>query len=239
MARRRTRHVSAIAEARVCWDAAPAPIGVVAPADARERFGDIGCGRRGNPAGVWHARRSVKPELETCIAGVALGDETAFASLYDQLAPTVFGVVRRVLRDPSQAEEVTQEVFVEIWRQAPRFDPARARVRTWAVMIAHRRAVDRVRSEQAHRDRHQRTAAVGEAGEPGPEDVAVELEDRARALTAMGELSGAQREVLELAFYDGLTHVQIAERLDVALGTVKTRIRDGLIRLRVAVGAHP
>ena len=177
-------------------------------------------------------------DLETLMTRVATGDQGAFASLYDQLAPAVFGVVRHVLRDPAQAEEVTQEVFVEVWRQAPRFDVGRASVRTWAVMIAHRRAVDRVRSEQAHRDRHVRTAAVADAGQLGPDDLAVEFEDRQRALAAMADCPPPQREALELAYYDGLTHVQIAEQLGVALGTVKTRIRDGLIRLRAVLGVH-
>ena len=171
------------------------------------------------------------------MARVAAGDEAAFASLYDQLAPAVFGVVRRVVRDPAQTEEVTQEVFVELWRQAGRFDASRASVKTWAVMIAHRRAVDRVRSEQAHRDRQERTFVEGPAPS-GPEDVAVETEERQGARRAMDALPAAQRQALELAFYDGLTHVEIAERLDVALGTVKTRIRDGLLRLRASAGGR-
>ena len=108
---------------------------------------------------VWQSRGAWT--RTTSIAKVAAGDQAAFAALYDELAPSVFGVVRRVLRDPSQAEEVTQEVFVEIWRQAARFDPQRGSVRTWAVTIAHRRAVDRVRSEQAHRDRQLRVGADG------------------------------------------------------------------------------
>jgi RNA polymerase sigma-70 factor (ECF subfamily) len=99
--------------------------------------------------------------------------------------------------------------------------------------------VDRVRSEQAHRDRQTRTASVEAATDPSPEDTAVDAEDRTRARAAMAELSDAQREALELAFYDGLTHVQIAERLGIALGTVKTRIRDGLIRLRATMGVGP
>ncbi|MET0460076.1 MAG: ECF RNA polymerase sigma factor SigK [Ilumatobacteraceae bacterium] len=178
------------------------------------------------------------PDLSTIIARVAAGDQTAFASLYDQLAPTLFGVIRRVLRDPSQAEEVTQEVFVEIWKQAARFDTERGSVRTWAVTIAHRRAVDRVRSEQAHRDRLLRSATAETDDAPTPEDTALDTDDRARARVAMGQLSDTQREALELAVYEGLTHVQIADRLDVALGTVKTRIRDGLIRLRTVMGAQ-
>lgn len=190
-------------------------------------------------APIWQIVPCVKPDnLERCIARVATGDDGAFAELYDELSPTVYGVVRRVVRDPAQAEEVTQEAFVEVWRQAARFDASRAGVRTWAVTIAHRRAVDRVRSEQAHRDRHVRMAAYAAPSSPGPDDVIVEREDRNRALGAMGELSAPQREALELAFYDGLTHVQIAAHLGVALGTVKTRIRDGLLRLRSVIGVH-
>jgi RNA polymerase sigma-70 factor (ECF subfamily) len=190
----------------------------------------------GAPVPICHIGGRVDPDLTSLIAGVADGDQSAFASLYDSLAPTVFGVVRRVVRDPSQAEEVTQEVFVDIWRQATRFDPARGSVRTWAVTIAHRRAVDHVRSEQSHRDRHEAVATGAVDAPVSPEEGAVEADDRRRARTAMATLPAQQREALELAFYDGLTHVQIAERLDVALGTVKTRIRDGLIRLRTVMG---
>ena len=147
-------------------------------------------------------------------------------------------MVRRVLRDPSQAEEVTQEVFVEIWRLAARFDPQRGSVRRWAVTIAHRRAVDRVRSEQAHRDRQIRSNLDADV-EATPDDHTLESEERERARAALEELSPVQRQALEMAFYEGLTHVQIAERLDIALGTVKTRIRDGLIRLRAVMGVQP
>jgi RNA polymerase sigma-70 factor (ECF subfamily) len=171
------------------------------------------------------------------IALVAQGDERAFADLYDELAPAVFGIVRRIIRDPAQSEEVAQEVFVELWRQAARFDPARGTVRGWAATIAHRRAVDRVRAEQSLRDRHLRSAVVPAAPDEPP-DAVIDSLDRARARRALTELSDAQREALELAFYNGLTHVEIAEHLGVALGTVKTRIRDGLIRLRGLMGAH-
>lgn len=169
------------------------------------------------------------------MARVARGDQPAFAELYDRLAPAVFGVAKRVLRDAAQAEEVAQEVFVEVWKQAARFDPERGGVRTWAVTIAHRRAVDRVRSEQAHRSRQLRSAPTETRPGPTPEDVTVDREERRRARTALAELSAVQREVLELAFYDGLTHVQIADHLGIALGTVKTRARDGLIRMRAVM----
>jgi RNA polymerase sigma-70 factor (ECF subfamily) len=201
----------------------PSPV-----ADSRRRV-------RGDRRWVWQIGRAVTTDLETDMAAVAAGDQVAFGRLYDELSPAVFGVVRRVLRDPAQAEEVTQEVFVEIWRQAARFDATRANPRTWAVMIAHRRAVDRVRSEQAHRDRHDKVAAEDAAPER-PDDLAIERADQDRARAALDTLPSVQREAIELAFYEGLTHVEIAERLGVALGTVKTRIRDGLLRLRGAMG---
>jgi RNA polymerase sigma-70 factor, ECF subfamily len=187
---------------------------------------------------VCHIGARVDQDLTSTIASVAAGDQSAFASLYDVLAPSIYGVVRRVLRDPSQTDEVTQEVFVEIWRQATRFDATRGSVRTWALTIAHRRAVDRVRSEQSHRDRQTVAGAAAVVAPSTPEDDAIDTDDRRRAREAMATLPPAQREALELAFYDGLTHVQIADRLDVALGTVKTRIRDGLIRLRTAMGGQ-
>jgi RNA polymerase sigma-70 factor, ECF subfamily len=179
---------------------------------------------------------ALDPDLDALMIQVAGGDQDAFAALYDRLAPVVYGVARRVLRDPAQAEEVAQEVFIEVWRQASRFDAARGSVRTWALTITHRRAVDRVRSEQAHRTRQTRAVATEVSVDDTPEDRAIESEHRRMAQLAMAGLTDVQREALELAFYDGLTHVQIAEELGIALGTVKTRIRDGLIRLRTLMG---
>jgi RNA polymerase sigma-70 factor (ECF subfamily) len=163
---------------------------------------------------------------------VARGDQEAFSRLYDAVSGPVLGLVRTVLRDPAQSEEVAQEVLVEVWRSAARFDDAKGSATAWIFTIAHRRAVDRVRNEQSHRDRQASVGAVSLDVPATPEDDAIDADDRARARAAMATLPAAQREALELAFYDGLTHVQIADRLGVALGTVKTRIRDGLIRLR-------
>jgi RNA polymerase sigma-70 factor (ECF subfamily) len=173
------------------------------------------------------------------MARIATGDEPAFAELYDQLAHAVYGVVLRVVRDPAQSEEVSQEVFVELWRHAARYDAARGDVRSWAVTIARRRAVDRVRSEQSLRDRQLRHAAAAAGLPDDPPDVVLDSLDRVRARQALAELSDAQRQALELAFFGGLTHVEIADQLGVALGTVKTRIRDGLIRLRGLMGVPP
>lgn len=187
---------------------------------------------------LWQIVDRVRADPEALMASVATGDEPAFAELYDELAPTVFGIVLRVVRDPAQSEEVTQEVFLEVWRQAARYDSARGGVRAWAVTIAHRRAVDRVRSEQALRDRQLRDAATPVVDLDTPSENVIGSWERERARQALSELSASQRQALELAFFDGLTHVEIADRLGVALGTVKTRIRDGLIRLRGLMGAH-
>jgi RNA polymerase sigma-70 factor (ECF subfamily) len=169
------------------------------------------------------------------MARVAGGDERAFAELYDGLAPTLYGVVLRIVRDPAQSEEVTQEVFIDLWRQARRFDSCRGGIHGWAVTIARRRAIDRVRSEQSYRER-QRHDVGGTAGPTDSSaDEVIESLERDQARRALSELSEVQRRALELAFFDGLTHVEIAEVLGVPLGTAKTRIRDGLIRLRAVL----
>lgn len=167
---------------------------------------------------------------------VARGDHEAFAVLYDREAPRVYGLIRRVVRDPAQSEEVTQEVFVEAWRLAPRFDSQRGAVTSWILTLAHRRAVDRVRSEQAARDRAQRVRAdLGANPDPVGERVEARFE-RDQVRQALDTLTDLQREAIELAYYGGKTYREVAELLDTPLGTVKTRMRDGLIRLRDALG---
>jgi RNA polymerase sigma-70 factor, ECF subfamily len=177
------------------------------------------------------------PSAEDLLHAIALGDQTAFASLYDRLAPLVYGVIRRVLRDPSQSEEVAQEVFVEIWRTATRFDQTRGSAQTWVLTMAHRRAVDRVRSEQASRNRNDR---VGQRDQSRAyDDVAEQVEtnlEQTEIREALDALTDLQREAVELAYYKGYTYREVAEILDAPLGTIKTRMRDGLIRLRDAMG---
>lgn len=175
--------------------------------------------------------------LEGLMADVATGDQAAFSALYDEVSPRLFGLVRRLVIDQSQAEEVTQEVFLEIWQNAPRYDPGRGSALSWLFTIAHRRAVDRIRSSQASRDRDER---VGLRDIPVPVDtvpeqveVSIEHEKVARAL---GGLTESQRQAISLAYYGGLSQSEIADRLHVPLGTVKTRLRDGMIRLRDALG---
>jgi RNA polymerase sigma-70 factor (ECF subfamily) len=177
------------------------------------------------------------PTNEQLLAAVTRGDEQAFATFYDRFGALVFGVIRQVLRDPSQSEEVTQEVFVEIWKTASRFDPDRGSARTWVLTMAHRRAIDRVRSEQASRDRTER---VGHRNHPRAfDEVSERVETRfehQQVRAALDHLTDLQREAVELAYYGGYTYREVAELLDAPLGTVKTRLRDGLIRLRDAIG---
>lgn len=177
------------------------------------------------------------PSLDELIGRVARGDDAAFAAVYDALAGQVLGLVRRVLRDPAQSEEVAQEVLVEVWRTASRFDPDRGSASTWVLTMAHRRAVDRVRSAQARTDREQRVAL--REHERDYDEVSEQVETRLeheQVRRCLGGLTDLQRESVELAYYQGYTYREVAEVLDVPLGTVKTRLRDGLIRMRDCLG---
>ncbi len=171
------------------------------------------------------------PGLAALLALVARGDHRAFELVYGELAGPVYGVVRQVLRDPAQSEEVAHEVLLEIWRAASRFDPARGSAAAWALTIAHRRAVDRVRSVTAGSRREQKAAPDLIPGDDVAETVAATL-DHQRVRRCLDGLTELQRESVRLAYYGGYTYPQVAQLLGVALGTVKTRIRDGLIRMR-------
>jgi RNA polymerase sigma-70 factor, ECF subfamily len=173
---------------------------------------------------------------EGLIGAVARGDQDAFEALYDRLAPLVYGIVRRVVRDPDQSEEVTQEVLVEVWRTAARFDPDRGAARSWVATMAHRRAVDRVRSEQASRTRTEKVGIRDQVRDH--DEVSEQVERRLeyqQVRDALSALTDLQREAVELAYFQGYTYRQVADLLDTPLGTIKTRMRDGLIRLRDAL----
>ena len=168
---------------------------------------------------------------------VARGDDQAFTALYDAIAPRVYGLARRVLRDPAQAEEVAQEALVEVWRSAARFDPGKGSATSWILTITHRRAVDRVRAAQAGADRERRVAAasVETPYDDVVEEVTASLEQQ-QVRRCLNGLTDLQREAITLAYYDGYTYREVAEKLDTALSTIKTRMRDGLIRLRDCLG---
>ncbi|MCC9068295.1 ECF RNA polymerase sigma factor SigK [Arthrobacter cryoconiti] len=174
---------------------------------------------------------------EELIRLVAQGDEAAFEQLYDSVAARVYGLVLKVLRDPSQSQEVTQEIFVDIWTQAARFDADRGKAMSWILMMAHRRAVDRVRASQASTDRDLREG-IKEYKE-SYDDVAQSVEtamEAQRVNEALITLSSNQQEAIRLAYYGGYTHQEVAEILKIPVGTVKTRIRDGMIKLRDRLG---
>lgn len=182
-------------------------------------------------------RRPGSASLETLVRRVADGDEAAFGAVYDATSSRVYGIARRVLRDPAQAEEVAQEVYLELWQKAGTFDDERGGAAAWLATIAHRRAVDRVRTEQARRTRDDRAAAA--SGAAPFDDVAStveEADERARVAAALGQLTDLQRQAVELAYYGGLTYRQVAEQLGAPLGTVKSRLRDGLRRLSETLG---
>jgi RNA polymerase sigma-70 factor (ECF subfamily) len=171
------------------------------------------------------------------LAQVARGDTDAFETLYDRYAAAVYGMALRVVRDPAQSEEVAQEVLVEAWRTAARYVPDRGSVRAWLLTMARHRAVDRVRSAQAAVARDVRAAAGGVHREYDEVSEAVlgRLEG-ADVRNCLGSLTELQRESIELAYYRGNTHREVAALLEVPMGTVKTRLRDGLIRLRDCLG---
>lgn len=177
------------------------------------------------------------PDLGSLLRRSARGDEAAFAELYDATSARVYGLVLRVVRDPAQAEEVAQEAYLEIWRTAARFDARRGSPVSWLLTIAHRKAVDRVRSAEAA---SRRDSTYHREARPIDHDATSEAAtasiEAGRVRHALQSLTEAQREALELAYFGGYTHTEVATMLELPLGTAKTRIRDGLIRLRDEMG---
>ncbi len=174
---------------------------------------------------------------ETLLGRIAEGDRAAFSALYDEISPRVLGLIRRLVIDHSQSEEVAQEVFLEIWQSASRFDQTKGAAATWILTMAHRRAVDRIRSSQSSRDRDTKIGIRDFAPEYDhvAESVEVKVEHE-RVKVALARLTELQRQAVSLAYYGGYSHSEVAEMLKVPIGTVKTRLRDGMIRLRDELG---
>ncbi|SOC51616.1 ECF RNA polymerase sigma factor SigK [Ornithinimicrobium cerasi] len=172
-------------------------------------------------------------DLSILLQRVAQRDQAAFAELYDATAPRVYGLALRVLRNPTMAEEVAQEVLLQVWREADNFDPARGSALAWLLTITHRRAVDRVRSEEAQSARLRRYEALHENVPFDSTAEAGELRwEASRVRSAIDLVGEPHRTTLILAYFEGLTHREVAERTQVPLGTAKTRIRDGLRKMR-------
>ncbi len=197
-----------------------------------------------DPPSVFGAtlRSGATPTDRSLVQELAQGRQAALAQLFDRYATTLFAVALRSLGDRAEAEEAVLEAFTQAWRDAGRFDPARGSVGAWLTMMARSRALDRVRA----RVRHERATARAAADEPThapamgvpsghPEEAVEDDERRRRVGDALRTLPPEQREAIELAYYQGLSHSEIAARLDTPLGTVKTRIRTGMQKLRDAL----
>lgn len=179
---------------------------------------------------------SVTAELSDLLVKTSRGDEQAFATLYDRVAGVVLGLARRVVRDPARAEEISQEVFVQVWQSAHRYDPAKGSAKTWILTLTHRRAVDAVRRDQSASDREARYDWTGGADYDVVEaEVTTRLEHE-QVRRCLGALTDLQREAVTMAYYRGYTYAQVATLLKANPATVKTRMRDGLIRLRDCLG---
>lgn len=179
-------------------------------------------------------------DLADVLTRCGAGDEAAFATLYDATSATVYGVVLRVVRSPEIAAEVLQEVYLMAWQQAARFDPVRGSVLGWLCTLAHRRAVDRIRQVAREREREQawENRRLGAPADETWQDVEQALDTEA-VRAGMGALTDRQREAVGLAYYGGCTYQEVAQRLEIPLGTAKARIRDGLKNLRAALGVGP
>lgn len=186
------------------------------------------------------AQRAVdSADLVDLLRRLASGDKDAFTAFYGATNARVYGMALRVLRDPGYTEETVQEVYLQVWRSAYSFDPARGSALSWLITLAHRRAIDRVRSEQSAGDRASAYGAAGlRAAFDEVSDEATRHEEEQAVVDCLDALTVLQRSSVDLAYYGGLTYRQVAERLQVALPTIKSRIRDGLARLRECLGGQ-
>jgi RNA polymerase sigma-70 factor (ECF subfamily) len=187
----------------------------------------------GTPAVVAMRKRHAHLSDEALVALVARGDEDALAELYDRVGRIAYGLALRILRDERHAEDAVQEAFLQVWRSAATFRPERAKASTWILTLVHRRAVDLVRREERRQaDPLTDDAAATVEGAEQTDEAAWLRFERERVQTALKQLPDNQREALELAYYGGFSQSELAERLGVPLGTIKSRMFAGLARLR-------
>lgn len=181
--------------------------------------------------------RGVTADLDALLRRVAQQDVEAFAAFYDLTRARVFGLVLRILRDPGYSEETTQDVYLQVWRNAASYNPSAGTPLAWLMTLAHRRAVDRVRSEQSG---SQRESRYGAANVDLPADrvaeTVIQLDEQRQVTQCLDSLTDPQRECIQLAYYEGLTYVQVSERLSANLATIKSRMRDGIRGLRKCLG---
>ena len=183
------------------------------------------------PPGDGHA------DVDVLVSRVARAYASAFEALYDELSSSVFGLARRVVRDPARAEDVTQEVFLEVWRKAARFDSTLGKAKTWVMTIAHRRAVDAVRRNESQKRQDEKTAPE-QVSHDEPADSLIAAEEHGAVRECLETLTDLQLEAVRLAYFNGYTYNEVATLLDRPLPTIKTRMRDGLIRLRDCLEGH-
>ncbi|WP_084356426.1 sigma-70 family RNA polymerase sigma factor [Mycolicibacterium wolinskyi] len=180
---------------------------------------------------------NVTTDLDALLRRVAQRDVDAFAAFYDHTRSRVFGLVTRVLRDPGYSEETTQDIYLQVWNTAGSYNPAAGSPLAWLMTLAHRRAVDRVRSEQAASQRESRYGAANvETPADHVADSVITLDEQRRVSDCLDSLTAAQRECIHLAYYDGLTYSQVSQRLAANLATIKSRMRDAIRGLRNCLG---
>ena len=190
-----------------------------------------------SPAAVTDSPADLSQRLGGLLARVAEGDQAAFAEFYQLTSRRVFGMARRVLIDPELSEDTTQEVFLQVWQNAGKFNPEAGSPLSWLMTISHRRAVDKVRSSQSATDREAKYGASSQ--EVDHDSVSAEVDSKLEAeavVRCLETLTDTQQESVRLAYYGGLTYREVAEKLNAAVPTIKSRIRDGLIRLKTCLG---
>jgi RNA polymerase sigma-70 factor (ECF subfamily) len=190
-------------------------------------------------ADAHHGRGGEAQVLRELLAAAATGDRTAFSALYDRTSSRIYGLAFRVVRDRQYAEEIVQEAYLQYWQKAGEYQPGRGSVITWMMTIAHRRAVDRVRSEELQQQRMSQYGAVSvETPRNIPLEVVVQTDEARTLRTCLGTLTELQRSCIEMSYFGGLTYPEVARHTDTPLPTIKSRIRDGLRRLRTCLRTH-